>query len=45
MESYKWLLQNNNKGLPEEEQKIVLDVIEYLVIFPNRQLATKIKKN
>ena len=31
-------------GLPEEEQKIVLDVIEYLVIFPNRQLATKIKE-
>ena len=31
-------------GLTEEQQKIVLDVIEYLVIFPNRQLATKIKE-
>ena len=31
-------------GLTKEEQKIVLDVIEYLVIFPNRQLATKIKE-
>lgn len=31
-------------GLTEEQQKIVLDVIEYLLIFPNRQLATKIKE-
>lgn len=31
-------------ALPEEEQKIVLDVIEYLVLFPNRHQATQLKE-
>lgn len=31
-------------ALPEDEQKMVLDIIEYLVLFPNKQQARQLKE-